>query len=111
MWVNRNIKENATVYTGWGLPGYYAHRYIYDFSFLNRKYEEVDLISKYKPDVLIHQGYISGNMKTAQCNNPGLFDPHNDYHIIKTFTSHFNNTGADYCFFVAIRDRKVLLNT
>ena len=56
LWVDQNTPENARVATGWGNAGYYSRRYVYDWTFLNRRAEEGSLITKYAPEVLIQHG-------------------------------------------------------
>ena len=105
VWVNEHTPPEATVFTGWGLPAYYSQRYVYDYSFLNRHYEATDLVLKYKPDIIIFQGYTFGpDLKSGDCNNP-MMDNWKDYTIIKTFTDIYKaDKNANYCFFVAKRN-------
>ncbi|MES2203855.1 MAG: hypothetical protein V4496_01410 [Pseudomonadota bacterium] len=104
VWVNEHTPPETTVYTGWGLPTYYSQRYVYDFSFLNRPYEPTDLVLKYKPDIIIFQGYTFGPyLKSGDCNNLNM-ENWPDYVIIKTFTEAYKaDKNANYCFFVAKR--------
>lgn len=104
VWVNEHTPPNTTVYTGWGLPAYYSQRYVYDFSFLNRHYEQIDLVLKYRPDILVLQGYTFGPyLKSGDCNHPNM-ENWKDYIIVKTFTEAYKaDKNANYCFFIAKR--------
>lgn len=105
IWVSQHTNKNTTVYTGWGLPAYFSNRYVYDFSYLNRKYEPIDIIAKYHPDILIHQGYITETQNYCYNN---ILDVHKEYKIVKTFTDTFKDSKANYCFFVAIKNTSIL---
>lgn len=101
-WVDANTPENFVVYTMWGNPAYYSQRRVLDGSFLNRKFEELDLITKYRPEILILQ------------NNPGstpmapvfAATTGEDYRVVKVFDK-THSAGMDY-FFVVLARQDVL---
>ncbi|MGX5668981.1 hypothetical protein ACWKW9_23720 [Rhizobium daejeonense] len=98
-WVAKNTPADFTVYTMWGNPAYYSQRKVLDGSFLNRQYEEGDLIKTYRPEIVILQ------------NNPGstpmapVFAATNGdgYKIVKVFEKSFT-AGMDYFFAVLARE-------
>jgi hypothetical protein len=54
-WVAENTPSDFRVFTMWGNPAYYSKRYVYDGSYLNRRFERADLVDKYKPEVVVLQ--------------------------------------------------------
>jgi len=54
-WVNDHTPKSYTVATWWGNPALYSNRYVYDGSFLNRRYEPGNLIEQYRPEIIILQ--------------------------------------------------------
>ena len=98
-WVNANTPKEFSVYTMWGNPAYYSQRRVLDGSFLNRRFEQGDLIKNYRPEILILQ------------NNPGStpMDPvfaatkGEGYKVVKVFDKTFM-AGMDYFFVVLARD-------
>lgn len=96
-WVSRNSPNTFSVLTAWGNPAFYSERKVLDGSFLNRKFENSDLVARYRPEIIIFQG------------NPGsspakpVFATNTDgYRIVKTFATSFEN-GLDYYFSVLAR--------
>jgi hypothetical protein len=98
-WVSSNTPENFVVYTMWGNPAYHSRRKVLDGSFLNRRFEETDLIKKYRPEILILQ------------NNPGstpiapvfAMTKGEGYRIVKIFDK-THAAGMDYFFAVLARE-------
>lgn len=98
-WVDANTPQHFVVLTWWGNPAYYSGRKVLDGSFLNRKFESGDLISKYRPEILILQG------------DPGN-DPANPafpaaqgagYRVVKVFAKAYS-AGMGYFFAVLARE-------
>lgn len=98
-WVARNTPEDFRVFSMWGNPAYHSRRHVLDGSFLNRKVDHPDLVSHFKPELLIMQ------------SNPGstprapIFASNMDsgYTLVKVFDTSFN-AGRDYFFSVLVRD-------
>lgn len=98
-WVAKNTPRAFKVFTEWGNPSYYSQRYVLDGSFLNRKYENEDLIKKYRPEIIIMQ------------NNPGsspgapvfAFNIDGGYTVVKVFDKTYR-AGMGYFFAVLVRD-------
>ncbi|MEI8238698.1 MAG: hypothetical protein WCI22_04705 [Actinomycetota bacterium] len=97
-WVAAHTPNNFTVFTDWGNPAAYSHRYVYDGSFLNMKFEEGDLIERYRPEVIIFErnpGSTPANPVFA-INTKG-------YRIVKIFDRSFQQHEDDF-FAVLVRD-------
>ncbi len=97
-WVRDNTPSNFRVYTMWGNPAYYSQRYVFDGSFLNRRYESVNIIQQYHPEILVLQnnpGSTPMNPVFAATNGEG-------YKIVKVFDQTFSK-GMDYFFVVLAR--------
>lgn len=98
-WVAANTPESFVVYSMWGNPAYYSQRKVLDGSFLNRRFEAVDLIKTYRPEILILQ------------NNPGsspmapIFaaTKSENYRVVKVFDK-THSAGMDYFFVVLARE-------
>lgn len=95
-WVNENTPQSFRLLTAWGNPAYFSRRYVYDLSFLNRRYETGDLISKYRPELLIFQ-----NSDQSTPLTPDQYGP--DYTAIKIFDSAFGSGEGNYFFTVYAR--------
>jgi hypothetical protein len=85
-WVGENIPPSFRVLNMWGNPVYFSHRYVYDASFLNRRYESGVLLEKYRPEIMILE------------NQPGTtpMTPYNssaDYVPVKIFDRTFAYVG------------------
>ena len=82
-WVDNNTPKDFRVYTMWGNPAFYSHRYVIDGSFLNRSFEENNLINSLNPEVL-----ILGIDPGTTSNNPGFFvlseAKNNNYKVVMT---------------------------
>jgi hypothetical protein len=97
-WVNENTPGEFRVLTMWGNPAYFARRYVYDGSFLNRPYEGGDLIERYRPEVIVLQG-AAGTQPSAP-EFPAVAGK--DYEVVQVFDrSHL--VGLDYFFAVLAR--------
>lgn len=98
-WVNENTPKDFKVLTYWGNPAFYSGREVIDGSFLNRKYEEGNLVSKYRPEIIVLQ------------NNPGstpmapIFAATDGkgYKVVKVFDETYR-AGMDYFFAVLARE-------
>lgn len=98
-WVAANTPAEFSVYTMWGNPAYYSNRVVLDGSFLNRRFESSDLISKYRPEILILQnnpGSTPMNPVFAQTKGEG-------YRVVKVFAKTYA-AGMDYFFAVLARE-------
>jgi hypothetical protein len=95
-WVNENTPQSFRVLTAWGNPAYFSSRYVYDLSFLNRHYEQGDLIQKYHPEILIFQ-----NSERSTPLTPDQYGP--DYTAVKIFDSAFGSGEGNYFFTVYAR--------
>lgn len=98
-WVNANTPANFVVYTMWGNPAYYSKRKVLDGSFLNRKFEEADLIKKYRPEILI----LQNNPGSTPMNPVFAATKGEDYRVVKVFDKTFS-AGMDYFFVVLARE-------
>lgn len=97
-WVADNTPDNFSVLTLWGNPAYYSKRKVIDASFLNRKYEDGDLLSKYAPEIIIMQ-----NKPGATPSDPTPALSSARYKTVKVFDKAFLN-GLGYFFMVLVRD-------
>lgn len=101
-WVDENTPKEFRVFTLWGNPAYFSKRYVYDGSFLNRKFDEAeggDLIKKYNPEILILQ-----NNPGSKPNNPVFaFTKGERYRVVKIFDKSYR-AGMDYFFVVLARE-------
>ncbi|MGP8439573.1 glycosyltransferase family 87 protein [Paraburkholderia fungorum] len=95
-WVNENTPQSFRVLTAWGNPAYFSRRYVYDLSFLNRRYESGDLIKKYHPEILIFQ-----NSEQSTPLTPDQYG--SDYTAIRIFDSAFGSGEGNYFFTVYAR--------
>jgi hypothetical protein len=86
-WVMTNTPENFRLLTSWGGPAYFSHRESLDWSFLNRRYEDVDMVAVYRPEVV-----IASDKKVS-----------NEYTLVKIFNK-AAKVGIDYPFGVHIRN-------
>jgi len=96
-WVDANTPPSFKVFTMWGNPAYFSHRYVYDASFLNRKYESGSLLEKYHPEIMILE------------NQPGTtpMTPYNysdDYVPVKIFDRTFATIGNYFYIVYARKD-------
>lgn len=98
-WVNSNTPENFVVYTMWGNPAYYSKRKVLDGSFLNRKFEEADLIKKYRPEILI----LQNNPGSTPMNPVFAATKGDEYRVVKVFDKTYS-AGMDYFFVVLARE-------
>jgi hypothetical protein len=74
-WVDQHAPSDARVLTRWGHPAYASRRFVYDWSFLNRRLEEGNLLEKYAPEVWIDLSW----KPLAQYGHP------QQYRIVQTF--------------------------
>lgn len=102
IWVSKNTPSDATVLTAWGNPAYFSNRdYIYDDSFLNRKYEKGDLIKKYKPDILI----LQGNPESTPWSSRFGMGNTDGYSVVRVFEDTFaHDIDKNYYFSVLARN-------
>lgn len=98
-WVAANTPENFVVYTMWGNPAYYSNRKVLDGSFLNRKYEDADLIKKYRPEILI----LQNNPGSTPMNPVFAATKGDNYRVVKVFDKTYS-AGMDYFFAVLARE-------
>jgi len=97
-WVNANVPSSFRVYTMWGNPAYYAHRPVFDGSFLNRRFEEGSLLDRYKPEIAILQA--NPGVQPLEPVFPGATDK--GYEVVKVFAKS-HSIGLDYFFAVLAR--------
>lgn len=97
-WVAANTPADAVVLTAWGNPAYHAQRRVIDISFLNRPYEDGDVIHKYLPDILILQ-----NQPGTTPMKPEFAGTEDRYRVVKVFDRTFT-AGMDYFFAVLARN-------
>jgi len=98
-WVDANTPENFVVYSMWGNPAYYSRRKVLDGSFLNRKFEEADLIKKYRPEILI----LQNNPGSTPMNPVFAATKGEEYRVVKVFDKTYM-AGMDYFFVVLSRE-------
>jgi hypothetical protein len=98
-WVAQNTPENFVVYTMWGNPAYYSKRNVLDGSFLNRKFEDADLIKKYRPEILI----LQNNPGSTPMNPVFAMTKGEEYRVVKVFDKTYS-AGMDYFFVVLARE-------
>lgn len=98
-WVAANTPENFVVYTSWGNPAYYSNRKVLDGSFLNMRFEEADLIKKYRPEILI----LQNNPGSTPMNPVFAATKGEEYRVVKVFDK-TNSAGMDYFFVVLARE-------
>lgn len=98
-WVDANTPVNFVVYTMWGNPAYYSKRKVLDGSFLNRKFEEADLIKKYRPEILI----LQNNPGSTPMNPVFAATKGEEYRVVKVFDKTYS-AGMDYFFVVLARE-------
>jgi hypothetical protein len=98
-WVRDNTPKDFKVFTLWGNPAYYCQRHVYDGSFLNRPFENADLIQKYRPEILI----LQNNPGSTPMNPVFAFTNGEGYQIVKVFDRSFGY-GLDYFFVVLARE-------
>ncbi|MEJ7745160.1 MAG: hypothetical protein WKF61_00070 [Luteimonas sp.] len=91
-WVAANTPRDFRVLTCWGNPAYYSRRHVIDCSFLNRKYEEGDVVARYEPEIVIMQSTSQPSPAFAK-----------DYVVIKVFDK-TAKAGGDYSFLVIARE-------
>lgn len=97
-WVNANTPKDFTVYTMWGNPAYYSQRRVIDGSFLNRQFEDGNVVLKYLPELMIMQNE-SGSTPTS----PQVAWQSDRYRVVKIFDRAYSN-NVDYFFVVLARD-------
>ncbi|QGZ60817.1 glycosyltransferase family 87 protein [Paraburkholderia acidisoli] len=85
-WVAEHTPPSFRVLTMWGNPAYFSHRYVYDASFLNRKYESAPLLEKYHPEIVILE-----NAPGTTPMTPYNYSP--DYVPVKIFDRTFADLG------------------
>lgn len=85
-WVDLHTPRDFKVYTYWGNPAFFSKRYVLDGSFLNRRYESVDMLATYRPEVLI----------VDPPSRPG-------YTLVRIFNK-AGDVGINYPFGVHVRD-------
>lgn len=98
-WVDANTPKNFVIYTMWGNPAYYSKRKVLDGSFLNRKFEEADLIKKYRPEILI----LQNNPGSTPMNPVFAATKGEEYRVVKVFDKTYS-AGMDYFFVVLARE-------
>ncbi len=97
-WVDTNTPEDFVVYSMWGNPAYYSRRKVLDGSFLNRKFEDSDLIKKYQPEIII----LQNNPGSTPMNPVFAATKGDNYRIVKVFDKTYS-AGMDYFFVVLAR--------
>jgi hypothetical protein len=97
-WVAAHAPSGFGVYTAWGNPAYFSDRYVYDGSFLNRPYEDGDLIATYRPEIVIWQAAPGASPSDPM--PPWLSDV--DYAPLRVF-DRTHSAGMDYFFVVLAR--------
>lgn len=77
LWVDEHVPEDARVATGWGNPAYYSRRFVYDWTFLNRRRGPTtpDPVAEFHPEVVV-----------AHAMKPYAdYRPPRSYHVAKVF--------------------------
>ena len=97
-WVNANVPQDFRVFTMWGNPAYHAHRQVIDGSFLNRRFENVSLVEKYEPEILVLQGHPQSAPSAPQFGD----ELNAGYEVVKVFAKS-HAAGMDYYFGVLAR--------
>jgi hypothetical protein len=82
----------------WGNPAYFSNRYVYDGSFLNRPYEDENLVVAYRPEIIILEG---GSGIAPSDPSPGWISAE-EYTPVRVFDRTLR-AGMDYFFFVLAR--------
>lgn len=108
-WVEANTRPDITLLTGFGSPAYYSHRYVYDYSYLNRRYDPTlgrdfnAAVARFRPDALIQCPAGSGV-------NAAAFAPPPGYTAIKTFDGTQRRGVGDFFCVVLVTDPMRVLN-
>lgn len=97
-WVEKNTPKEFKVLTYWGNPAFFSQREVIDGSFLNRKYEEADLVEKYHPEVIILQASPDTNPM-----QPSYWVLDRGYTVVKIFDETFKN-NIPYFFGIMVRN-------
>jgi hypothetical protein len=96
-WVNVNTPKDFKVLTYWGNPAFYSEREVIDGSFLNRKFEEGELLNKYRPEIVVLQANPDTNPM-----QPNYWIMGKGYKVVKVFDTTFGH-GMPYFFSVLAR--------
>lgn len=96
-WVNAHTPKDFKVLTYWGNPAFYSEREVIDGSFLNRKFEEGNLLEKYRPEIVVLQANPDTNPM-----QPNYWIMDKGYKVVKVFDTTFNH-GMPYFFSVLAR--------
>ena len=96
VWVAQNTPLEARVYTGFGNISFGSHRYVYDYSFLNRPWESGDMVARYNPEVLV---LCPSNTAVP----PAEYSPRPGYKVVKIFDKTYR-AGKDFYAVVMFRE-------
>jgi len=95
-WVNAHTPKTFRVATWFGNPALFSERYVFDLSHLNRRAVKEDILSTYKPEILILQ-----NNPWATPMTPDSFGP--NYQAVKVFDRTFAQGEGNMFFTVYAR--------
>jgi hypothetical protein len=99
-WVAKNTPADFVVQAGHGNPAFFSGRKVFDSSFLNRPFEAVNSLAKYRPEIVI---------APSPSNDP-YFKAANfqNYQIVKVF-DRTASSGVDPSYWFAVLVRKDVL--
>ena len=101
-WVAAHTTSDARLLTGWGNPALYAQRKTIDSSFLQTRFQRVDLLQHTKPDVIIFQGAPGTSPDHPEFTI--LNEPSGEnYRVVKTFREGYD-AGFGIYFAVLLRN-------
>jgi hypothetical protein len=98
-WIDAHTARDARLLTGFGYIAYYARRYTYDFSFLNRAgpvRTHESLLAEYRPEVYADCLFRTGIP-------PERFTPPAGYRTVKIFDQTYRARVEDYYVAVMLR--------
>jgi hypothetical protein len=97
-WVDANAPADFRVLTYWGNPAYFAQRYVIDGSFLNRNFEDVDLVDTYRPEIII----LESSRGVAPSDPMPAWLRERGYTAVAVFERTFR-AGPDFFYFAVAR--------
>lgn len=100
-WVSEHTPQDFVVLTGWGNPALYSQRKVIDSSFLQKKFEDIDLVKQYQPEIIIFQGSARSTPAQPEFRILNAQTKHK-YVPIQFFSSSYE-AGHDYFFTVLAR--------
>lgn len=101
-WVDVHTPKEFKLLTYWGNPSFHSEREVIDGSFLNRRFENNNLVDKYRPEIIILQANPGSNPM-----QPNHWVMQSGYKVVKVFDESYSH---DLPFYFSVLAREDIID-